>query len=114
MGFCLGAYLAGKSALNLMPSGIDVRSEIDQKNAQVYGDEDTTIQVDWKFNVSTRSPRLEKAQVGVLPGGRDSAGLERQQSPCYCEVRCESICSCLGYTVWEGVRWACWSASGGV
>ncbi|KAL3588213.1 hypothetical protein FPOAC2_14112 [Fusarium poae] len=59
MGFCLGAYLAGKSSLKLLPRGIDVKSEILRDNAQVDNDIDTTIQVDWKFNATASSPKTE-------------------------------------------------------
>jgi glutamine amidotransferase-like uncharacterized protein len=76
MGFCLGAYLAGKSALDLMTSGIDVGSETLQKNAQVHGDEDTTIQLNWKFNASTGSPKLEKARWAYFQEGATMLGLE--------------------------------------
>ncbi|KAI4645957.1 hypothetical protein J4E93_005536 [Alternaria ventricosa] len=74
MGFCLGAYLAGKSALDLMPSGIDVGSEILQDKAQVDDDRDTTIQVDWKFNASTSSPKLEKARWAYFQEGATMLG----------------------------------------
>jgi glutamine amidotransferase-like uncharacterized protein len=74
MGFCLGAYLAGKSALDLMPSGIDVNSEIMQDRAPVDNDEDTTVQVDWKFNASTGSPRLEKARWVYFQEGATMLG----------------------------------------
>ncbi|KAI4698794.1 hypothetical protein J4E81_005405 [Alternaria sp. BMP 2799] len=74
MGFCLGAYLAGKSVLDLMPSGIDVGSEILQDKAQVNDDRDTTIQVDWKFNASTGSPKLEKARWAYFQEGATMLG----------------------------------------
>lgn len=76
MGFCLGAYLAQKSALNLMPSGIDVESEIERDNAQVENDKDTTIQVDWKFNASTSSPKLEKARWVYFQEGATMLGFK--------------------------------------
>ena len=74
MGFCMGAYLAGKSALDLMPSGIDVGSEILQDKAQVDDDRDTTIQVDWKFNASTSSPKWEKARWTYFQEGAAMLG----------------------------------------
>jgi glutamine amidotransferase-like uncharacterized protein len=74
MGFCLGAYLAGSSALDLMPSGIDVGSEILQDNAQIDGDEDTIIQVDWKFDAGTSSPKLEKARWAYFQEGATMVG----------------------------------------
>lgn len=76
MGFCLGAYLAGKSALDLLPSGIDVASEILQENAQVDGNEDTIVQVDWIFNASTSNPRSEKARWMYFQEGATMKGFK--------------------------------------
>lgn len=76
MGFCLGAYLAGKSALDLMPSGIDVTSEILQDGAPVDGDEDTTVQVDWLFNASSGSQKLEKARWVYFQEGATMQGFK--------------------------------------
>ncbi|CAI6021693.1 unnamed protein product [Clonostachys chloroleuca] len=69
MGFCLGAYLAGQSALNLLPEGIDVGSEIQRDNSQVKGPEDTTIQVDWTFNASTGNSRLDQGRWAYFQEG---------------------------------------------
>ncbi|KAH6669716.1 hypothetical protein F5X68DRAFT_236413 [Plectosphaerella plurivora] len=53
MGFCLGAYLAGNSddypGFDILPHGVSVDSEIKQKDAEITNDEDTVIQLDWKF-----------------------------------------------------------------
>ncbi|EAT90838.1 hypothetical protein HBI56_216790 [Parastagonospora nodorum] len=76
MGFCLGAYLAGKSALNLMPSGVNIVSEIERDNAQVGNDKDTTIQVDWKFNTSTSRPKLEKGRWVYFQEGATMLGFK--------------------------------------
>lgn len=51
LGFCLGAYLAGRSpGFGLLPKKADTDSEIDQKHAQVTTDKDTIIQVDWNWS----------------------------------------------------------------
>jgi len=76
MGFCLGAYLAGKSALNLVPSGIDVGSEIERDNAQADTDKDTTIQVDWNFNASTSNSKLEMARWVYFQEGATMLGFK--------------------------------------
>lgn len=58
-GFCLGAFFArGKNSnetfFGLLPNGSYVSSERFEKGAQVSGDEDTTIQVDWKFHTGPK------------------------------------------------------------
>jgi hypothetical protein len=76
MGFCLGAYHAGKSALDLIPNGIDVNFEIEQDNAQADRDKDTTVQVDWNFNASTGDSRLEKGRWVYFQGGATMVGFK--------------------------------------
>jgi glutamine amidotransferase-like uncharacterized protein len=76
MGFCLGAYLAGKRALDLLPEGTDVGSEILQDNAQVHDAKDITIQVDWKFNASAGHPTLEKGRWAYFQEGAAMLGFQ--------------------------------------
>ncbi|KAG6048928.1 hypothetical protein E4U17_006979 [Claviceps sp. LM77 group G4] len=56
LGFCLGAFLAGSTpGFRLLPPGANATPERKAPDAQVTGQEDTMIQVDWTFRRS--SPR---------------------------------------------------------
>jgi glutamine amidotransferase-like uncharacterized protein len=76
IGFCLGAYLAGKSALDIMPDGIDVGSEIKQKDAPVNDKKDTVIQVDWTFDAGTSSQKVNKGRWMYFQEGAVMLGFE--------------------------------------
>ncbi|KAJ1324791.1 BPL-N domain-containing protein [Microdochium nivale] len=73
LGFCLGAYLAGhKSGYGLLPAGVGAGQEIKRKHAQVKGDEDTVIRVDWTFtNGKKETGRSVYFQDGVVLTGLD-------------------------------------------
>lgn len=63
MGFCLGAYLAGKSpGLQLLPKGIDVDSECERDGAQVKNEDDDVIQVDWQFNAADGDSKIQRGR----------------------------------------------------
>jgi glutamine amidotransferase-like uncharacterized protein len=61
LGFCLGAYLAGRNpGLGLVPKKADVDSEIEQKNAQVTNDTDSIIQIDWTWSSGDKAGQTTK------------------------------------------------------
>lgn len=61
LGFCLGAYLAGRTpGFGLLPRGSDTDAENCQKGAQVTTDEDTIIQVDWNFTTGEKAGQKAK------------------------------------------------------
>ncbi|KAH7324207.1 hypothetical protein B0I35DRAFT_158096 [Stachybotrys elegans] len=63
MGFCLGAYLAGRSpGLGLLPKGIDTDSECEQEGAQVSDGRDAVIQVDWEFNSGSPYSNVQRGR----------------------------------------------------
>jgi glutamine amidotransferase-like uncharacterized protein len=58
LGFCLGAYLAGKKpGFGLLPEGASAVSERKEKNAQVTHTKDSLVQVDWKFSTEIGNHR---------------------------------------------------------
>ncbi|CAJ0542412.1 Ff.00g000640.m01.CDS01 [Fusarium sp. VM40] len=71
LGFCLGAYLAGPTnGYGLLPQGVKTDREVEQKRAQIEGEEDTVIQVDWKFaNGHVDKKRWLYFQDGVVIQG---------------------------------------------
>lgn len=75
MGFCLGAYLAGNSddfpGFNLLPPGVNVVSEIQQKHAEVTNTKDTVIQLDWKYT----SGKVEQNKWAYFQEGAAMTGL---------------------------------------
>jgi glutamine amidotransferase-like uncharacterized protein len=73
LGFCLGAYLAGPGyGFDLLPRGVTVGSEIEQRNSQVSNDDDTVIQVDWTFqHGKTQTNRWLYFQEGAFIKGLD-------------------------------------------
>jgi hypothetical protein len=75
MGFCLGAYLAGNSddfpGFNLLPPGVNVVSEIQQKHAEVTNTKDTIIQLDWKYT----SGKVEHNKWAYFQEGAATMGL---------------------------------------
>ncbi|KAF9771358.1 hypothetical protein IL306_011017 [Fusarium sp. DS 682] len=75
LGFCLGAYLAGpKNGYNLLPKGVDTEQEIERRGAQVKGEEDTVINVDWTFGSGkTEDKRWLYFQDGVVIRGMDGS-----------------------------------------
>ncbi|KAG6021968.1 hypothetical protein E4U40_004955 [Claviceps sp. LM458 group G5] len=55
LGFCLGAFLAGSTpGFRLLPPGANATPERKAPDAQVTGQEDTMIQVDWTFRSSSK------------------------------------------------------------
>lgn len=69
LGFCLGAYLAGRDpGLGLLPKGSDTDSEKDLKGAQVKHDRDTVIQVDWTFTAGDKAGQVVKRWVFFQEG----------------------------------------------
>lgn len=73
LGFCLGAYMAGPGyGFDLLPRGVTVGSEIEQRNSQVTKDDDTVIQVDWTFQDGKTEPnRWLYFQEGAFIKGLD-------------------------------------------
>lgn len=72
MGFCLGAYLAGKDYYDIVPKGSTVESEIESHNAEVtIADLDTLIHVDWTFldkkSIKRRSTFFQEGAVMRVP-----------------------------------------------
>lgn len=61
LGFCLGAYLAGHDpGFDLLTPDDDADEEVTQPGAQVTdADEDTVIQVDWKFTTGPKKGLTE-------------------------------------------------------
>ncbi|WPH04805.1 Hypothetical protein R9X50_00770100 [Acrodontium crateriforme] len=63
IGFCVGAYLAGPElGYNLLPKGDRIAREVEQDGAQVKGEEDTIIQVDWTYFSGNRKGKTYKKQ----------------------------------------------------
>jgi glutamine amidotransferase-like uncharacterized protein len=61
VGFCLGAYMAGHDpGYGLIPAGDQVAQEIEEPGAQVGGEEDTIIQVDWSFSTGKKEGKTER------------------------------------------------------
>jgi glutamine amidotransferase-like uncharacterized protein len=61
VGFCLGAYMAGHDpGFGLIPAGDEVAQEIEEPGAQVGGEEDTIIQVDWSFSTGKKEGKTER------------------------------------------------------
>lgn len=50
MGFCLGAYFAGRPGYDMLPDHSNTNEEVNQPNAQVTNYKNTVIQVNWKFH----------------------------------------------------------------
>ncbi|KAL9562722.1 hypothetical protein ACKAV7_013286 [Fusarium commune] len=75
LGFCLGAYLAGPvNGYNLLPKGVDAEQEIKRRGAQVKGEDDTVINVDWTFESgNTEDKRWLYFQDGVVIRGMDES-----------------------------------------
>lgn len=61
LGFCIGAFLAGSSpGYDLLPQGDEIVSEVDQCDAEVDDERDTTIKVDWTFSTGSKRGTTEK------------------------------------------------------
>lgn len=80
LGVCLGAYLAGHTpGFGLLPKHADTDSECEQKTAQVKNDDDTIIQVDWKWSAGPKAGQTTKdrwiyfQEGAVIQGFRPSA-----------------------------------------
>ncbi|KAG6242830.1 hypothetical protein E4U24_005604 [Claviceps purpurea] len=68
LGFCLGAFLAGSTpGFRLLPPGANATPERKAQDAQVTGQEDTMIQVDWTFRSSSRG--TSNSQTGGAGAG---------------------------------------------
>ncbi|ODA81370.1 hypothetical protein RJ55_04335 [Drechmeria coniospora] len=81
LGFCLGAYLAGRGpGFGLLPRGADTDSEHEQKGAQVKDDKDTIIQVDWTFAGATQAGRKVKNRWLYFQEGAVIQGLEESDT----------------------------------
>ncbi|KAG6088407.1 hypothetical protein E4U31_004978 [Claviceps sp. LM219 group G6] len=73
LGFCLGAFLAGSTpGFRLLPPGANATPERKAPDAQVTGQEDTMIQVDWTFRSST-SRGTSNSQNGGAGAGETAA-----------------------------------------
>lgn len=79
LGFCLGAYLAGRSpGFALLPPGADATDEVARPGAEVASEADAVVRVDWTF-VSGRTQRgrwlyfQDGAVVKGVEDGRDGA-----------------------------------------
>lgn len=57
---------------DLLPRGVSVGSEIDQRHSQISSDKDTVIQVDWTF----QSGKTEKARWLYFQEGAFVRGLD--------------------------------------
>jgi hypothetical protein len=82
MGICLGAFLAGHSpGLGITPPAVDTDSEISQKGAQVTGEQDTIIQVDWTFQSGPRKGQTMKGRWVYFQDGVMISGLDAEVEP---------------------------------
>lgn len=62
IGFCLGAYLAGRDpGFELLPSGMDTDQYITSPGASITHDKDTIVKVDWLYG----PPTEESPHFGV-------------------------------------------------
>lgn len=79
MGFCVGAYLAGRGpGFSLVPQGDDVDEEIAQPGAQVNTTDDTIINVDWTFSTGDAAGRMQQKRWLYF---QDGAVMTIAQSP---------------------------------
>lgn len=77
LGFCLGAYIAGHTpGFSLLPDGVDADSEIDQRKSQVKHDNDTMIQVDWRFSTGPNAGKTEKGRWVYFQEGSVVTGID--------------------------------------
>ncbi len=60
MGFCLGAYFAGRPGFNFLPSHGQTNEECTQPGAQVKNRTNTMIQVDWTYQEGPKAGQTEK------------------------------------------------------
>lgn len=60
MGFCLGAYLAGRPGYDILPGRSNTDEECIQQGAQVKNRKNTMIQVDWEFTTGADAGKTEK------------------------------------------------------
>lgn len=62
-GFCLGAYLGGRSpGFDLLPPGSDTDEEIIQPGSQVKNLRDTTVQVNWRFHTGSHKGQQQNGR----------------------------------------------------
>ncbi|KAM0452582.1 hypothetical protein ACHAPV_009343, partial [Trichoderma viride] len=79
MGFCVGAYLAGRSpGFGLVPQGDDVYQEIAQPGAQFNTTDDTIINVDWTFSTGDAAGKMQQKRWLYF---QDGAVMTIAQSP---------------------------------
>lgn len=87
MGFCLGAYLAGRPGFNLLPHPDNTDEECIQPGAQVKDQSNTIIEVDWHFATGKLAGQTQKrwaffqdGAVMKMPNKKDVKILGRYSS----------------------------------
>lgn len=76
VGFCLGAYLAGRDpGFGILPKGVDADTEISQNDAEVDDERNTVIRVDWTFSNGDKEGKTEKGRWLYF---QDGASIEGQ------------------------------------
>jgi glutamine amidotransferase-like uncharacterized protein len=60
LGFCLGAYFAGRPGYDILPNHSQTNEECTQPGAQVTNRTNTMIQVDWEFTTGPRAGKTEE------------------------------------------------------
>lgn len=68
MGFCLGAYLAGRPGFDLLPSPDNTDEEIIQPEAEVKDERNTIIKVNWHFQTGELAGKTQKRWVFFQDG----------------------------------------------
>lgn len=60
LGFCLGAYLAGHDpGFGLLSQNGNATQEIEEPGSQVENEDDTIIQIDWRFSTGPKKGKTE-------------------------------------------------------
>ena len=62
MGFCLGAYFAGRPGYDMFPDDSNAHEEILQPDAQVKNRKDSIIQVNWTFTTGSHAGTTKNEQ----------------------------------------------------
>ncbi|KAH8180161.1 Bromodomain protein [Sarocladium implicatum] len=78
VGICLGAYLAGDDpGFGILPDGVDADEESAQDDAEVKGEEDTVIRVNWTFSSGKKKGKTEDNRWLYFQDGASIMGKEK-------------------------------------